>query len=57
MQSPLRVDVKAVREEAIKRAAENLKYARTGIERHEARLALQRARRAIGKGGARGTEE
>ena len=49
MDSPLKVNAKAVREEAIKRAEEDFKYAKNTQEKHDARRALQRAKRAAAK--------
>jgi len=46
MSSPLRVDVRKYRENAVRAAEEQFKAARTTTQKHEARLAVQKARRA-----------
>ena len=47
MPSPLYVDVKAIRKEAVRVAEKQFKAARTTLKRHEARRALAKARRAL----------
>ena len=49
MSSLLRVDVKAVRKEAVRVAEKQFKAARTTQQRHDARAVLKRARRANGR--------
>ena len=44
-----KLDVKQLRKEAVDRARERLRAARTTKERHYARLGLQRARRENGE--------
>lgn len=51
MDSPLKVDVKAVRKEALRQAEKEFAAAKTTEQRHYARLALARARRAVGSQG------
>jgi hypothetical protein len=48
MDSPLRVDARAYRTEALRQAEKRLADARTTEEKHYARLALARAKRAVG---------
>ena len=48
MDSPLKVDVKALREDAVRRAEAEFADAKTTMDRHNARRVLARARRAAG---------
>ena len=47
--SPLKVDVQVVQKEAVREVERRFAQAQTTKDKHYARLALQRARRALGR--------
>jgi hypothetical protein len=49
MRSPLSINVDEYRADAVREAERRFRTARTTTQRHEARLALQKARRAAEK--------